>query len=422
MDFLSKKRGEEWLNYLGKMPFDTIILRLSGEIPIKSEGVRGYWEKKLGKIVNYIIKEEGLDNEAFVARERGRLYVYFKDTIIESHSMFINRLRRIFGFSSLSLGIRCESTLDSIKHAVSKLVSSYLELKSDTKTFAIISKKSLSPLFGTTEVRYDIGKFVKDEFNLGVNLDSPDLPIYIDVREKKSYVYIDQVPCFGGLPYGVQSSLTVLLSGGPDSTLASWFTMRRGSPIIPIFYDFGEAKLRKEAKIRVVNIARGLFKHWTPYGEGKLVIVPFDDVTKLIFEVVDDRKYYYIVLKAMMYHFAVELSKIEETSGFVTGEIIGEHASQTVWNLSILSKSIDFPIFRPLLGFDKMDIFRWLRSVDEDLYNFSSKSIEPCKLITGVKPTTKAKEDVFFIYVKKLKDKLKENINDILGDKEVIEF
>lgn len=400
-----------------KLPFDSIIIRLSGEITIKSEGVRRYWERKLTNYIKRVVGDSGV-----VRRVRGRFYVSI-DGNAGTFIGILNRLKKIFGISSLSPAISCESEIEDIKKCAEKVVDFYLNnLIRKAESFAIICKKSLSPIFGTTEVRVDVGAHIKEKFNLKVDLSNPDIPLNVEVRENETFVFVDTIKCFGGLPYGVQDKLISLVSGGPDSTLATWFVMRRGSPVTCLYFDFGVEELREDARKRVITVCKHLFKEWTPDGKGRLYILPFTEVLRVMNNVVDEKKYMYVLLKKMMYHYASIIAEKEEAVGLVTGEIIGEHASQTAWNLNVISHDCGYQVLRPVSCLDKSDVFKILKSIDETLYTLSSKSVEPCRAIAKAKPTTVADVDKIAEYKEKVLSILHEKKIDILDKAFIIEF
>ena len=248
------------------------------------------------------------------------------------------------------------------------------------------------------------------------------MPINVEVREDYSFVFPTFIKGYGGLPFGVQSKMVALLSGGPDSTLASWFALRRGSPIVPVYFDFGEASLRENARDRVIKVAKILFNDWTPFGEGKLYIIPFQNVASSILKSVDEKKYSYVLLKRLMYYFAFKVADREKALGVVSGEIIGEHASQTVWNLNVISSGSVYQIIRPVACFDKADVFKILKAVDERLYEISSKSIEPCKILTSIKPTTVAELEKVINYEKIIMGDIKPVVGENLDNASIIEF
>jgi thiamine biosynthesis protein ThiI len=198
--------------------------------------------------------------------------------------------------------------------------------------------------------------------------------------------------------------------------------MRRGSPIICLYFDFGVEDLREEARKRVISICKHLFKEWTPDGTGKLYIIPFTEILSEMSNIVNEKKYMYVLLKKMMYHYASVIAKREKAVGIVTGEIIGEHASQTAWNLNIISHGCEYQVLRPVSCLDKSDVFKLLKLIDEKLYVLASKSIEPCRTIAKVKPTTVADANKITEYENKLLAMLHEKNIDVLDKTFIIEF
>ena len=357
--------------------YNSVIIRLSGEITIKSRPVRNLWEKKIYNRVRSLIRDNGE-----IVREGARFYVLTK-----SVEEIIKRLRKISGISSISPAIMCEPKLESIREAIDIFVRHSMSDK--VFTFGIFIDKNLSKEIPSEELKRDLGEYVRRRYGLHVRLSNPDIPIHLDIRRDKVFIYRDRINGLGGLPLGIQKALVSLMSGGPDSTLATIMAMRRGSRIIGIYFDFGAEELREIARRRVLNIARVLANDYG--GLLKLYIVPFTRIS--VASVIGiDEKYSYVIVKRYMMRIAEIIAKHEDAGGIVTGEIIGEHASQIIHNLGIISEAVrDVPLIRPVIGMNKEEIFKKLKEIDEELYQLANKSIEPCKDLASIKPTTKAK-------------------------------
>lgn len=269
------------------------------------------------------------------------------------------------------------------------------------------------------EIKNVCGDVIRRKYNLSVNLTRPDLPIHVDIRKKFAFVYNQKIEGAGGLPLGIQGKAISLMSGGPDSTLATWLAMKRGLYIIGVYFDFGEKNLSIQAVNRVLKIGEKLAKDWR--GLRKLYIVPFTKIVTAILTV-STPKNAYVLLKRYMMRFAREIARREKANAIVTGEILGEHASQTLDNLLVISDAIsDLIILRPVLTYDKSEIFRNLKKIDEELYELSSKSIEPCRDIASIKPTTKAKIQQILSDEKKLGID-EEIISNFIDDAVIIEY
>jgi len=295
--------------YVEKSPLNTVIVRLSGEIPIKSEPVRSHWEKILYKRVKSRVFDLGN-----VIRERGRIYVYTDQPYVVR-----KRLQTLFGVSSFSPAAKCDAELEQIKIMAVKVAQYYIrklmEKGINARTFAIVSKKVLTDKFGTTEIRYDVGAFVKNELGLEVNLDYPDIPINIEVRRGEAYIYVETLKGAGGLPIGVQDRILVLLKGDKDSVTSMWLMLKRGCPVTAVHYALcPDAPYLVELKDIVNNILR----EWGE-GYGRFYIIPLYDLVNTVCEKVPTEAQW-LVLRKLMIIIANVLAEREKAKGIVLGD------------------------------------------------------------------------------------------------------
>jgi len=295
--------------YVEKSPLNTVIVRLSGEIPIKSEPVRSHWEKILYKRVKSRVFDLGN-----VIRERGRIYVY-----TDQPYEVIKRLQTLFGVSSFSPAAKCDAELEQIKIMAVKVAQYYIrklmEKGINARTFAIVSKKVLTDKFGTTEIRYDVGAFVKNELGLEVNLDYPDIPINIEVRRGEAYIYVETLKGAGGLPIGVQDRILVLLKGDKDSVTSMWLMLKRGCPVTAVHYALcPDAPYLVELKDIVNNILR----EWGE-GYGRFYIIPLYDLVNTVCEKVPTEAQW-LVLRKLMIIIANVLAERENAKGVALGD------------------------------------------------------------------------------------------------------
>lgn len=354
-----------------------------------------------------------LDYGDELIKEGARFYVKTED--VENS---VERLKRIFGIASVSPAIICDLELEKIFENCERLLE-YLMDKERIRTFGIFIDKNLSDSISSTQLKIELGDHLRKKYNLKVDLKNPDAPIRLDIRQNFVLIYAEKITAAGGLPLGTQDAVVSLLSGGPDSTLATWLVMHRGSYVTGIYFDFGEEELRKEAKNRVLTVAEILASKWR--GLNKLYIIPFGEVISSILTFATPKNAY-VILKRYMVRAAEIIAEKEKAKAIVTGEIIGEHASQTVHNLSIITEVAEkFTILRPVLAFDKSEVFRRLKEIDLDLYNAANKSIEPCKVITSIKATTLAKRGEILEDEKNI-DLEKEDIERIVSRADVIDF
>ena len=264
-------------------------------------------------------------------------------------------------------------------------------IKSES-SFAVRCHRVGEHPYSSMDVCKEVGKQVLkslEDRKLRVNLKNPQFTINIEVRDANAYIFSENLKGAGGFPLGSQSKVVCLLSGGIDSAVACWLVMKRGCTIIPIYLD--NAPLTDETTTaKALEVAKKLFE-WSIGFPRKVYIVPHG---KNLETFVKDapRKLTCILCKRMMYRIAERIAETEKTDGIVTGEAIGEQASQTITNLRVLDEaSAKYPIHRPLLGFDKTETTELARKIGT--FEISTQKAKGCSA-APTKPSTKAKLEI----------------------------
>jgi len=222
------------------------------------------------------------------------------------------------------------------------------------------------------------------EKDVTVNLDHPTRTIHIEVRPRASYLYDNHIRGYGGLPYGSQGRLVGLLSGGIDSPVALWLMMKRGSHVIPIFMDMAPYA-GEDYKDKAIDVARKL-REFAPVSKYGIIIAPFGEIVEEILRV-KEAKYRCVLCKRMMYRVACSIAGRQRAVGIVTGESLGQVASQTLTNLSTIDEAASLPAHRPLIGLDKMEIQALAQQIGT--YEISIRKADGCRSAPR-KPATSA--------------------------------
>lgn len=364
--------------------YDTIIIRFSGELWLKKLWTRKYYEKRLSKnlkktLKNYNIPYSKLD------RKHGRFYLKTR-SIVEA----TDKLTRVFGISSISPAVETTSEIDNIIKNSLKLAEITLK---NGNSFAVRCKRVGKHNYSSSDVQKELGKKILDyldkKLELKVDLENPDVILGIEIRDDQSFIYLDRIQAVGGMPLGVQPQLIGLFSGGIDSVVGLWLVMKRGCPVVPIYFD-NSPFTDETTTERAVKVADKLF-NWSIGFPRKIYIVQHGQNLKQIMKT--NRKYSCLLCKRMMYRIAEQIAEKFHAEGIVTGEAIGEQASQTLTNLRVLNEAVkNYPVHRPLLGFDKQDTEKLSRYMGT--FEASSKKAAPCTAVP-YQPSTKAKlEDV----------------------------
>ena len=371
--------------------YDTIIIRFSGELWLKKLWTRKYYEKRLAKNLKQTLKHYNISYSR-LNRKHGRFYLKTKSTIRATI-----QLAKVFGISSISPAVETTSEIDDIIKYGLKLAEIALK---NGNSFAVRCKRVGKHNFSSSDIQKQLGKKVLDYFDqkldLRVDLGKPDIILGVEIRDNQAFIFLETFEAVGGMPLGVQPRLVGLFSGGIDSVIGLWLVMKRGCPVIPVYFDnspFTDITTTE----RAIRVAEKLF-NWSIGFPKKIYIVQHGENLKQIMET--DRKYSCLLCKRMMYRVAERIADKLHAEGIVTGEAIGEQASQTLTNLRVLNMVVkNYPVHRPLLGFDKQETEKLSRKIGT--FEASSKKAAPCTAVP-YQPSTKAKLEA----IRKAEEKL----------------
>jgi len=364
--------------------YDSVIIRFSGELWLKKFWTRKYYEKRLARNLKQTLKHYNVPYSELV-RRHSRFYLKTNSAVEAS-----DKLACVFGISSVSPAIETSSNLDEVIEKSLFLADSVLKTGN---TFAVKCKRVGKQGYSSSDVRNLLGQKILDEFgeklSLRVDLGNPDVVLGVEIRDDQAFVYSQVIEAVGGMPLGVQAKLVGLFSGGIDSAVGCWLVMKRGSPVVLVYFD-NSPFTDETTTQRALNVAEVLFC-WTIGFPRKVYVVQHGENLKQIMQT--NRKYSCLICKRLMYLVAERLAEQLRAEGIVTGEAIGEQASQTVTNLRVLNAAVkEYPVHRPLLGFDKPETEAIARKIGT--YKVSSKKAGACTAVP-YQPSTKAKmEDI----------------------------
>jgi len=339
-----------------------------GEIFLKSDYVRRQWEKVLVRNIREVLPG------CKIRSERGRIWV--------QGPVDPERLRRVFGIVSFSPVVRCP--LDILGETLLSLARE--RGAGSLRTFAIRMKRVGTHPFTSQEKAVELGNLVRAGFpNILVDLDNPDLELHVEIRGDAAYLYTEVIHGAGGLPLGVEGSLVALVSGGIDSPVAAWMMMKRGCRIIPVFVAL-EGFLGDDARARAEKVVEVL-RAYQP--DIRLRVLPDSFLACAKEQLVRNRleRFTCLICKRRMYRVAEALARQEGAKGIVTGESLGQVASQTLGNLLVLDDSAGLPVYRPLIGLDKEEITRIARGIGT--FISSTEAVGGCRAVPQ-KPSTSA--------------------------------
>ncbi len=318
------------------------------EISLKGNN-RGWFEAHLQQHVVSLLN--GLAY-ASVQRFAGRLLIELNsESPLEE---ITNRLKMVFGVANLAVALEVAAEMESIRSGLLELApglsfrSFRIDARRGTKDFPLNSQ----------QLNQRLGAFVQEFTGADVRMENPDAVFFIEIVGARAFLYLSKIPGSGGLPSGTGGKVLCLLSGGIDSPIASYRMMRRGCRVLYIhFHSFPHTNVESQEKVR--RILRILSRYQL---NSQLHLVPFAELQREIVAYAPP-PLRVILYRRFMVRIAEVLASKEKASALVTGDSLGQVASQTLENLRTVSAATTLPIFRPLIGDDKEEIMRIAREL-----------------------------------------------------------
>ena len=296
--------------------------------------------------------------------------------------------RQVFGVVTLARAVPCEKTVEAITDTAAKYLAPEF---ARAKSFKVESKRAdKSYYLNSIQISQEVGGELAERFpSVAVDVHDPDLTVYVEIREKAAYVHAPAVPGAGGLPVGMGGRAVSLLSGGIDSPVSSWMMARRGVELEMVHF-VSPPYTSQQAQDKVLELAHLL----TGYC-GRLVvhIVPFTKIQEEIRKNCPE-EYFTLIMRRFMMRLAQAVARKIGAKALVTGESLGQVASQTMLALGTTDDVCEMPVLRPLIGMDKVEIIRIARQIGT--FDTSILPYEDCcTVFTPRHPCTRPKlEDV----------------------------
>ena len=369
------------LEVFSKLSSLNVALVSYSEIALKSPPVRRRMENQLIAHIRNMLDRAGL-SDARVNMNQGRIVVRNAEPVTAALAA-----SKIFGVASTMPAVETSVELKDVVEAAARFATRTIK---PNQTFAIDARRVGKHPYTSRDVEVKVGAEVLRMISnkrVSVNLEDPDKTIHVEARSRNAYIYSQVYHGPGGLPFGSQGKLVSLFSGGIDSPVASWLMMKRGAYVIPLFLD-QRPFVGDDYYGRAVKVAREL-REYVPIKEYLLYVIPIGNVMKRIVEKVP-KELTCIICKRMMYRIACSFAELRGAQGVVTGESLGQVASQTLVNLKVLEEAAIMPIYRPLIGLNKHDSVRMARKIGT--YGLSIAPVQGCSVVPK-KPATMAKID-----------------------------
>ena len=373
-----------------------IFIVRCGEVALKGMN-KPYFERMLLDRIKKLLKKfDGV--KAY--RHEGLIFVRADKELnpgTEGKQAILKEIGKVFGVASISPAMECESTMEDIGQTAVEYMMEAIEERG-VKTFKVNAKRADKNFpVKSPDISRQIGAAVlKGCKVLKVDVHNPDVKLFVDVRHDKSYVYQDKIPGFGGLPLGTNGKGMSLLSGGIDSPVATWMMAKRGMMIEAVhFHSFPYTSQRAREKVEELAALVATY-----CGRFRMHVINLLPIQEQIVQNCPEEETTILVRRFMM-RIAEELAAGNGCSMLITGENLGQVASQTAEALVVTDASVKMPVMRPLIGLDKTDIM----DLAKDIGTYD-KSIEPyedcCTVFLPKHPATKPKLERILVSESKL--------------------
>ena len=265
--------------------------------------------------------------------------------------------RQIFGIAAVARAVPCEKTIEAIVETAKAYLAGEF---AKARTFKVESKRADKKYYlNSIQISQAVGGELAEAFpNVRVDVKKPDLTVFVEIREKHAYVHAPSVPGAGGLPVGTGGHAVSLLSGGLDSPVSSWMIARRGVQLEMVHF-VSPPYTSQQAQDKVIQLAQEL----TAYC-GRMIVhlVPFTKIQEEIRKNCPE-EYFTLIMRRFMMRLAEAVARKAGANALVTGESLGQVASQTMLSLTVTDAVANMPVLRPLIGNDKVEIIRMAREI-----------------------------------------------------------
>ena len=337
-----------------------VILIKYGELTTKKDN-----RKFFIKTLRNNILDKLSDYNIAVTDDYYRMFIEVNEDDIDS---ITSKLKCIFGIHEIAVCYKDENVTEEEIKKVSLMVMK----EEDFCTFKVETKRSDKSFpVKSMDMNNIIGSLILKNIECKVDVHNPEIILNIEIRREGFYIYTKGIKCLGGYPVGTLGRGLLMLSGGIDSPVAGYMTIKRG---VELYYLYFESRPHTsiEARNKVRDLARKLENYNT---NGKLMVVNFTKIQETIYKNLDTT-YLITIMRRMMYRIAERVAKKNKCLAIVNGESVGQVASQTLANMIAVNDVTNYPILRPLCSFDKLDIIEISKKIDT--YDISILPYEDC--------------------------------------------
>lgn len=360
------------------MKYDRILIRY-GELSTKGKN-RNHFITHLKKNIRAVLKNF---KEIQIQGGHDRMFILLNG---EDSKPIMEELSKVFGIQSFSLAVKTEKQIDEMKDIGLKLVQ---QLYHEGATFKVSTRRGDKTFeYDTNEINYEIGSYILTHIqSIKVNVKNPDINLIVDVRKDGVYLSSEIIRGAGGLPVGSSGKAMLMLSGGIDSPVAGYLTMKRGVKIEAVHFH-SPPFTSERAKQKAIDLAKKMAVY---NGFVKMHIVPFTKIQETIHKQIPEG-YSMTATRRMMLRITDEIRRMNSGLAIVTGESLGQVASQTLESMIAINDVTATPILRPLISMDKLEIIDIAKKIDT--FEISNLPYEDCcTIFTPPAPKTRPKLD-----------------------------
>ncbi len=360
---------------------NTIIILHFGELTLKKKNYNFFFSFLINNVKEKIKK---YNKKVKLIKEYQRLYIEILDVFIIDN--LIQDLKHVFGLNSLSIAKKCKTNLEDIK----KTSILFLNDLKDIKTFKIETKRiNKNFKFTSLEISNLIGKYIlqNKQLNLKVDVNNPNVTLKIEIRTDVIIIYYKSIKCYGGLPFGTAGIGLSMISGGIDSPVSSFLAMKKGLKLD--FIHFATPPHTNEKSLQKIFSILNELKKFSFKSEIKLYVVNFTLLQNEIMHI-QNESYRIVIMRRMFFRITNLIAKKYKLQTIITGESLGQVASQTIESLTVSDNVSEILILRPLISYDKNQIIEIAKQIHT--YEISILPFEDCcSLFVPKNPITKPK-------------------------------
>ena len=338
---------------------EKLILIKYGELTTKKAN-RKLFINILEKNIKNVLRNYNIT----ITKDRVRMYIETDNKYIDE---VVIKLKKIFGIHGIVICHKVDTNIDIIKEKALEILK-----KQTFKTFKVNTKRADKKFeIHSMEFNNIMGGFILKNFNVKVDVHNPELNLYIEIRQEGTFIYTDEIKGIGGYPVGVQGKGLLMLSGGIDSPVAGYLSLKRGVDIECLYFE-SPPHTSIEAKNKVIKLANIINAY---SGNIKVNVVPFTKIQEAIYKNVPDN-YMITIMRRMMYRIAERYSKSRNCKILINGESIGQVASQTIQSMVVINSVTNMPVIRPVACMDKLEIIEISKKIET--YETSILPFEDC--------------------------------------------